>query len=435
MLLFGNRPDRLPYNPYMRYVELFCGVGGFRLGMDAIGGMECVLANDFNPSACKVYKARFGDVREGDVRKLDSSEVPDHDILTAGFPCQSFSTSGKSLGFADERGNLFFEVHRILKAKNPPFVLLENVKGLLTNDKGRTIRVIIEMLSELGYHCDIALLDASAFGVPQRRVRTFILGVSPDYFYMCGNPAKRHPLACLKGLYPIIHHHEPTRGNLSALHPAMRLPVPARLSNELKEGIERSPRRMFRIRDNRLGPGSIPTWRVGLLGDVSPRQEEVLEDMRKKNQAHVWELIDKKGIESCIARFTPRQLKATKAELDQLSEMGYIRKSGDKYNLINRTIVPGGLPSCYSGPRGTAPTTTASNMAQLGLIMEDGVYGMGPEEYELIQGLPAGHTDVEGIGSRERVRLVGNSVVPAVTSWMGRIIKHIAGENQSTTAG
>ena len=414
----------------MRYVELFCGVGGFRLGMDAIGGMECVLANDFNPSACKVYKARFGDVREGDVRKLDSSEVPDHDILTAGFPCQSFSTSGKSLGFADERGNLFFEVHRILKAKNPPFVLLENVKGLLTNDKGRTIRVIIEMLSELGYHCDIALLDASAFGVPQRRVRTFILGVSPDYFYMCGNPAKRHPLACLKGLYPIIHHHEPTRGNLSALHPSMRLPVPARLSNELKEGIERSPRRMFRIRDNRLGPGSIPTWRVGLLGDVSPRQEEVLEDMRKKNQAHVWELIDKKGIESCIARFTPRQLKATKAELDQLSEMGYIRKSGDKYNLINRTIVPGGLPSCYSGPRGTAPTTTASNMAQLGLIMEDGVYGMGPEEYELIQGLPAGHTAVEGIGSRERVRLVGNSVVPAVTSWMGRIIKHIAGENQ-----
>ena len=392
--------------------------------------MECVFSNDVNESACKVYKARFGDMHDGDIRKIDASQIPDHEVLTAGFPCQSFSTSGKNLGFADERGNLFFEVHRLLEAKRPPFVLLENVKGLLTNDKGNTIRVILRMLRELGYQCDVALLDASTFGVPQKRVRTFILGIGPDFFPMMGNPARRHVLAArLPGLTPIIPQHEDVKGNLSALRPTNRIPVPPRLLEVVTEKVARRPRRMFRLRDNRLGPGSIPTWRVGLFGEVSPRQEEILEDMRRKNQEHVWELIDKKGEEgSCIARFTARMLKASKSELDQLSEMGYIRKAGGQYNLINRTIIPGNLPSCYAGPLGKAPTTTASNMAQLGLVKEDGIYALGPGEYEQVQGFPVGHTDVEGISDKERIRLVGNSVVPAVVAWLGRVIQRVAEE-------
>jgi len=414
----------------MRYVELFCGVGGFRLGLEPLG-MECVLANDVNASACEVYRSRFGDVLEGDVRSLDANKVPDHDLLTAGFPCQSFSHAGKNLGMADERGNLFFDVHRVLKAKRPPFFLIENVRGLLTNDKGRTIRIMLEMLNGLGYRCDVALLDASSFGVAQRRVRAFLVGVTRDIFPMTANPAERNLLASrLPGLIPVVPQHDPIQGDLSGLRPSTRIDVPDKLLGVLRERIAKKPRRMLRIRDNRLGSGSIPTWKVSLFGDVSERQEKILDDVRRRNQEHVWSLIDKKGEEgSCIARFSARQLKATKAELDQLSEMGYLRKSGDKYNLINRTIIPGSLPSCYAGPKGTAPTTTASNMSGMGLVLEDGVYALGAKEYEQIQGFPVGHTAIEGLSEKERVRLIGNSVVPPVIEWLGRVIKRVMEES------
>ncbi len=225
----------------MRFIELFCGIGGFRLGLTKVGQDEqllerprnsrviegtrskpqftCVWANDNDKYACQIYRKRFGDkgdrqlgagtrspecsrpgrdssrsqgdarqgnkdsnwhepsrLYEGDIRTVDPSTIPEHDLLTAGFPCQSFSIAGKRGGFEDTRGTLFFEICRILRVKGTKYVLLENVKGLLSHDDGTTFQTIIGTLDELGYDCQWQVLNSKDYGVPQNRERVFIIG-------------------------------------------------------------------------------------------------------------------------------------------------------------------------------------------------------------------------------------------------------------------
>jgi len=233
----------------MRFIDMFCGIGGFRLGLEAynrqqqedseIGGCRdsignkgkqpnqsekwgnytCVWANDNDKYACQIYRKRFGnkdsgqsrewtrstecsrpigdstsskgDVRqsykdsnwdeysklhEGDIRAVDASAIPEHDLLCAGFPCQSFSLAGKRRGFEDTRGTLFFEICRVLWAKRPSYLFLENVKGLLSHDNGDTFETIIGTLDELGYDCQWQVLNSKDYGVPQNRERVFIVG-------------------------------------------------------------------------------------------------------------------------------------------------------------------------------------------------------------------------------------------------------------------
>lgn len=215
----------------MRVVELFCGIGGFRYGLEkanqevgecqseqawSVGGgsspkrdipstssrrqkpkqkqghrlwgecqdFRCVWANDNDKYACQIYRKRFGDkeLHEGDIRSVDAATIPEHDLLTAGFPCQSFSIAGKRRGFEDTRGTLFFEICRVLRAKRTKYVLLENVKGLLSHDDGTTFQTIIRALDELGYDCQWQVLNSKDYGVPQNRERVFIIG------YLRGQP-------------------------------------------------------------------------------------------------------------------------------------------------------------------------------------------------------------------------------------------------------
>lgn len=133
------------------------------------------MASEIDKFAAKAYEAIYGYKPKGDITKIDAKEVPDHDILTAGFPCQAFSIAGKRLGFEDTRGTLFFEVARIAKEKKPKVVLLENVKGLVSHDKGRTLKVILNTMEELGYTVWHKVLNSKYFGVPQNRERIFIV--------------------------------------------------------------------------------------------------------------------------------------------------------------------------------------------------------------------------------------------------------------------
>ncbi len=190
----------------MKFIELFCGIGGFRLGLeksngqyqedtevgrcgDSIGNQgeqskqskewrnyTCVWANDNDRYACQIYRKHWGEVYEGNIRTVDPSTIPEHDLLTAGFPCQSFSIAGKRGGFEDTRGTLFFEICRILRAKGTKYVWLENVEGLLSHDNGVTFQTIIGMLDELGYDCQWQVLNSKDYGVPQNRKRVFIIG-------------------------------------------------------------------------------------------------------------------------------------------------------------------------------------------------------------------------------------------------------------------
>lgn len=159
----------------MTFIDLFAGIGGIRLAFEAAGG-ECVFSSEWDVHAQKTYANNFGELPVGDIREVDSAEIPDHDILTAGFPCQPFSIIGQGQGFADTRGTLFFEIERILTDKRPRAFLLENVKQLKSHDKGRTFKVIVERLEELGYFVHTTVLNALDFGLPQKRERTFIVG-------------------------------------------------------------------------------------------------------------------------------------------------------------------------------------------------------------------------------------------------------------------
>ena len=159
----------------MKFFDLFCGVGGFRLGMEANGNV-CIGSCEIDKYARQTYAKNFGHEPEyTDVRKINPGELEDFDCLCAGFPCQAFSIAGKRRGFDDTRGTLLFEIMRIAREKQPSILFLENVKGLLSHDKGETFRTIIESMDELGYDVEWQVLD-SANWVPQHRERIFIIG-------------------------------------------------------------------------------------------------------------------------------------------------------------------------------------------------------------------------------------------------------------------
>lgn len=161
----------------IKFVELFAGIGGFRYGLEKAGKYEYVWANEWDKYAVKIYEKNFGEKpNTRDIRTVEANEVPNHDLLTAGFPCQAFSIAGHRKGFEDTRGTLFFDIARILNTKRPRFLLLENVRGLLSHDKGRTFKIILSTLDELGYDLQWQVLNSKNFGVPQNRERLFIIG-------------------------------------------------------------------------------------------------------------------------------------------------------------------------------------------------------------------------------------------------------------------
>ena len=159
-----------------KFIDLFAGIGGIRRPFQDLGG-TCVFSSEIDPFAVKTYETNWGDTPSGDITKVKASDIPDFDILLGGFPCQAFSIAGKKKGFLDTRGTLFFDVARILKEKQPSAFLLENVKGLLTHDKGRTFEVIRNVLeNDLGYKLYFKVLNAKNYGVPQNRERIMMVG-------------------------------------------------------------------------------------------------------------------------------------------------------------------------------------------------------------------------------------------------------------------
>ena len=197
---FKKRNERSDFT----FIDLFAGIGGIRLPFQNLGG-ECLFSSEWDKFSIKTYAANFGELPKGDISKISSNEIPSHDILLAGFPCQAFSQAGLRKGFADTRGTMFFEIQRILAAKQPKAFLLENVKQLKGHDKGKTLKTILEILrgendlnipddypvseevrnsmnKKLNYAVDFRVLRANNFGVPQKRERIYIVGFNRDFF-------------------------------------------------------------------------------------------------------------------------------------------------------------------------------------------------------------------------------------------------------------
>ncbi len=163
------------HDPQFTFIDLFAGIGGFRIPLQEEGG-KCLFSSEFNPNAQKVYSANYGEFPFGDITKVPLECIPQHDVLCAGFPCQPFSISGKMRGFEDTRGTLIYNVFRIIESKQPKVVFLENVKHLVHHDNGKTLQTILEGLDNLGYpHYQYKVLNASNFGVAQNRERIIII--------------------------------------------------------------------------------------------------------------------------------------------------------------------------------------------------------------------------------------------------------------------
>jgi DNA (cytosine-5)-methyltransferase 1 len=182
-----NFKEKIPFpepkNPKFSFIDLFAGIGGFRIAMQELGG-NCIFTSEWDEQAKKTYEANFGEVPFGDITKDETKRfIPDgFDVLCAGFPCQAFSIAGKRCGFEDTRGTLFFDVAEIIRRKKPKAIFLENVKGLINHDKGKTLTTILNVLrNDLGYFIpEPKIMNAKDFGVPQNRERIYIVGFRND---------------------------------------------------------------------------------------------------------------------------------------------------------------------------------------------------------------------------------------------------------------
>ncbi len=274
---FFNVPFPAPENPKFTFIDLFAGIGGIRIPFDEIG-YQCVFSSEWDAKACKTYFANFGTLPFGDITKIPAEHIPHHDVLLAGFPCQAFSIMGKMQGFADTRGTMFFEIERILKHHHSPYILLENVKQLVGHDGGRTFKVILERLNQLGYHVKWQVLNALDFGLPQKRERVIIVGfldendcdafsfdiphtpyslteilepdenVDPSLFASDHIIAKRQEkTADKKVFYPSIWH-ENKAGNISVLDYSCALRTGASYNYLLVNGVRRpTSRELLRL--------------------------------------------------------------------------------------------------------------------------------------------------------------------------------------------
>lgn len=261
----------------IKYIDLFCGIGGFRVAAETVckkHGIEseCVFSSDIDPDCQVNYSANFGDVPFGDITLVDEAEVPDHDFLFAGFPCQPFSIIGKSKGFEESRGTLFFDIARILDKKKPGAFVLENVKRLVSHDKGRTFEVILKSLREMGYDVRYKILNALDYGLPQKRERVFIVGFDRPVDFTWPEPVDTYtPLSQIleanpdKKLFaseyivekrkaahqskfsPAIWH-ENKSGNISSYPYSCALRAGSSYNYLLVDGVRRlSPREMLRL--------------------------------------------------------------------------------------------------------------------------------------------------------------------------------------------
>lgn len=284
------------YREKLKFIDLFCGIGGFRVAFEEACEEndvqpQCVFSSDIDKYAQESYEANFGEKPFGDITQVNEKEVPDHDILFAGFPCQPFSIIGQMKGLSDTRGTLFFDIARILKEKKPKAFILENVKQLVGHDKGKTLKVIVQSLKDLGYHVQYSVLNALDYGLPQKRERVVIVGHREPIMFTFPSPEKPYkPLTEIlentvddkyfasdyirqkrkdkhqSSFYPSIWH-ENKSGNICSYPYSCALRSGASHNYLLVNGERRlTPREMFRLQ-------GFPDWYKIVVSDAQAKKQ------------------------------------------------------------------------------------------------------------------------------------------------------------------
>ena len=420
----------------IRFIDLFAGIGGIRCGLEQAirdKGLEpvCVFTSEIKPYAVRVLHDNHpAETITGDITKVATKDIPDFDILCAGFPCQAFSSAGKRQGFADTRGTMFFEVERILKDKKPMGFILENVEGLVNHDGGRTLQVIIDRLNALNYRFSYRVLNSKYFGVPQERKRIYIVGTRKDTPNLDNFPVVQSTLADIleQGLPT---EHTPFIDNLLELY-------------QVEDLYGKS------IKDKRGGDTNIHSWDLGLKGRISSEERLLMESLVRERRKKQW--AEQIGIDWMDGMpLTTEQIRTfydaanLQAMLDHLSELGYVKYEHPKKLIVsidergNRTthrepdttkpkgynIVAGKLSfpiSKVMSPTEVAPTLVAMDMQKL-YVGDNG----GLRKLSLREGLRlCGYPDniVFNVNENEGFDLLGNTVVvPVIKAVAGRLLE------------
>lgn len=408
----------------LRFVDLFAGLGGTRIGVQqACASLsipcECVLTADKKKSAARVYAANFGCSPEdvlNDVSALDAASLPDFDMLLGGFPCQPFSQAGSRRGFSDTRGTLFFDVARILDAKKPEWVLLENVENITRHDGGKTISRITEVLSELGYESDVEVMDASEHGCAQKRRRAFIVG--------CRHA--RPDLSSILASAPVVfddlrEHGKPT------LDDAFTKRLLAAYDARSLEGAI--------LLDKRSGEKTIHSWDFGMRGKVTKRQKEILTWLLENHRAR--RFAEELGVRwrdgmplnlSQISRGMDIPEDELEPDIDRLLDMRYIvaRHPYADDSLQPRTDLPIGYRidtsrlnfelNRFLDGKAATHTLTATDADRCGVVDGDGVRRLTRRECLRLFGFPEWYEmPGDAANDKEAYDLIGNSIcVPVV---------------------
>jgi DNA (cytosine-5)-methyltransferase 1 len=426
----------------VRFIDLFAGMGGFRLGFEQAAeelgaSATCVFSSEIKPHALEVYSKNFQDsLVHGDITQIDAKDIPDFDVLLAGFPCQAFSSAGKRQGFSETRGTLFFDVERILKEKKPAFFILENVDALVTHERknsiepiGETLRIILETLANLGYNTNWQIFDAKDYGLAQSRKRVFIVGSKAQAISLEGFKKKKVLLADI------------FEKNKQLMNGEFVNLLLSRFSVEQLYGKS--------IKDKRGGSNNIHSWDLALKGEVSNHQKQLLEQVMRARRRKLW--AEKKGIKWMDGM--PLTLKEIQTfynhpqiqnMLDDLVEKGYVRYEHpkDQVQILNEigkkvvvrqprtdlekgyNIVAGKLSFKLNkilDPNSVAPTLVATDLDRVAVPDGAGIRLLTEVEQKRLFGFP---DDFQlGIKPSDAFDLFGNTVpIPVVRMVSERIL-------------
>ncbi len=413
------------------FIEMFCGIGGFRLGLEKTnqigsnsqqgvrnqkrrcesrseGGdgrlqqkFHCVWANDNDKYACQIYRKNFGDKElvEADIKTVDADTIPDHMLLTAGFPCQAFSVAGKRKGFEDTRGTLFYDIARVAEAKRPKLLLLENVKGLLSHDEGLTFQIIIESLEELGYLLEWQVLNSKHFGVPQNRERVFIVG------HLRG--------AGTKQIFPI--------GEVSAL------PI-GKAESEFESG-EASTLEASYGKNKNLSNMVVECPEVakalsggGHSGGLHSQMTTIAHGVRSGGRGsldrHTWDIVLQEH------SFSGKNGKGRGLRFFEGNVPALTKQMGTGGNNVPMVVADRTRSYANKGRSLESPkqeTNALSSVQKDNLLLKNyRIRRLTPTECERLQGFPDRWT--EGVSDTQRYKLLGNAVTVNVVEFLGRLL-------------
>lgn len=418
------------------FVDLFSGIGGLRLGFEqaaiALGlKPECQLSSEIDLEAQKVYALNFQDQPKGDIRQLDS--LPDHEILLAGFPCQSFSYAGKKEGFGDTRGTLFFEIVRLLDSHKPKAFIFENVRGLVSHDQGRTLATIRHQMVERGYSFDVFMLNSCNFGVPQNRVRVYMVGLleqQPTYSLTSDlGPKDSHsyldPESDQLDLFRLSNNHGIKKlirvADILEDDPPAHYDCSLEFIESLKPIVNQNWGKLNGVRliDYR-GGNSIHSWQLGLRGNCTPQEIELMNTfiLKRRNKIFGRDRDGKLLTREQIATFFPAD--NLEEILSNLVQKNYLKLIDGKYKPVAGNF----SFEIYKflDPDKISVTLVASDANRLGVVHRGRVRRITPREAARLQGFPD-HFLLHPNDDRAYYQL-GNSVtVPVVCAVAKQVLQ------------